>query len=90
VTSRNDNVDIIRGMALQAAAAVANGQGVHTEAKEDFDRERLKVRAFIGERSAMFTVNNIDVDHVQSDGAVRRKVERLIRDALAEITTTAR
>lgn len=85
MTSRKENVDFIRGMALQAAAAVANGEGVRTEAEEDFDREQLKVRVFIGERSARFTVNNVDVDYVQSDGAVRRKVERLIRDELAQI-----
>lgn len=59
---------------------------MHTEAEEDFDRELVKVRVSIGKRSTMFTVNNIDVDHVQSDSTVRRKVEGQIQDALAKIS----
>ena len=34
--SRKDNVDIIRGMVLAAAAARANGKAVNCEVSEDF------------------------------------------------------
>jgi len=54
VPSRKDNIDIIRGMALSAAAAVAKGEAVRTELEEDFANEQLKIRVSIGKRSAVF------------------------------------
>ena len=85
--SRKENIDIIHGMALAAAAARANGEAVSTEVREDFDNEQIKVRVRIGWRSAVFAVYNADVERVQSDRAVARKIERLIQGALAEIPT---
>jgi hypothetical protein len=85
VPSRKDNVDIIRGMTLAAAAARAKGEAVNVEIGEDFANEQLKVRVRIGKRSAVFAVYNGDVARVQGERAVARKVERLIQDALAEI-----
>ena len=82
--SRKDNIDIVRGMALAAAAAVAKGDAVHTEVTEDFANEQLKVRVRIGKRSAVFAVYNADVERVQGDRVVARKVERLIQETLAK------
>ena len=83
--SRKDNIDIVRGMTLAAAAARAKGEAVVTEVTEDFDNEQLKIRVRIGKRSAVFAVYNADVERVQGDRTVARKVERLIEEALAEI-----
>jgi len=85
VPGRKDNIDIIRGMALSAAAAMAEGDAVRTELTEDFANEQIKIRVHIGKRSAVFTVYNADVERVQGDRAVARKIEKLIGDALAEI-----
>jgi hypothetical protein len=85
VPSRKDNIDIIRGMVLAAAAARANGKAVNSEVTEDFANEQLKVRVVIGKRSATFVVYNADVERVQGDRAVARKVERLIQEALSEL-----
>jgi len=79
VPSRKDNIDIIRGMALSAAAAVAKGEAVRTELEEDFANEQLKIRVSIGKRSAVFAVYNADVERVQGDRTITRKVERLIQ-----------
>ena len=68
--SRKDNIDIVRGMALAAAAAKAKGEAVNTEVTEDFDNEQLKIRVRIGKRSAVFAVYNADVERVQGDRAV--------------------
>jgi len=86
VPSRKDNIDIIRGMALSAAAARAKGEAVRTELTEDFANEQLKIRVRIGKRSAVFTVYNADVERVQGERAVAQKIERLIGDALAKIS----
>ncbi len=85
VPSRKDNIDIIRGMALSAAAAIAKGEAVNTEVVEDFANEQLKVRVRIGKRSALFAVYNGDVERVQGDRVIARKVERLIQEALSEM-----
>jgi hypothetical protein len=85
VPSRKDNIDIIRGMALSAAAAVAKGEAVRTELEEDFANEQLKIRVRIGKRSAVFAVYNADVARVQGDRAIARKLERLIQETLAEL-----
>jgi hypothetical protein len=85
VPSRKDNVDIIREMALAAARARAGGEAVNAELGEDFANEQLKVRVRIGKRSTVFAVYNGDVERVQGDRAVVRKLERLIQDALSEI-----
>ena len=87
MSKRSDGVDAIREMAKAKAAAVANGFAVSAEVEDDFDHERLKVRVFMGEQSAVFHVNNIDVDYVLSDTPVRRKVERIIQDAVAELAS---
>ncbi len=83
--SRKDNIDIVRGMTLAAAAAGAKGEAVVTEVTEDFDNEQLKIRVRIGKRSAVFAVYNADVERVQGDRAVAKKLERLIEEALSEI-----
>jgi hypothetical protein len=85
VPSRKDNIDIIRGMALSAAAAMAEGDAVRTELTEDFANEQIKIRVRIGKRSAVFAVYNADVERVQGDRTVTRKVERLIQDALSDL-----
>jgi hypothetical protein len=85
VPSRKDNIDIIRGMALAAAAALAAGEAVSTEVREDFDNEQLQVRVFVGKRSAVFAVYNADVERVQDDRVVAQKVERLIHEALSDL-----
>jgi len=86
VPSRKDNIDIIRGMTLAAAAGVAQGEGVATKVEEDFANEQIKVRVRSGKRSAVFVVYNADVERVQSQAAVRRKVEGLIQEALAGLS----
>ena len=79
------NVDIVRGMALAAAEVRAKGDAVTTEVVEDFANEQLKVRVWIGRRSGVFAVYNADLERVQGDRTVARKVERLIQDELAGI-----
>jgi hypothetical protein len=85
VPSRRDNIDIIRGMTLSAAGALAKGEAVRTELEEDFANEQLRVRVFIGKRSAVFAIYNADVERVQGDRAVAQKVERLIHEALSRL-----
>jgi hypothetical protein len=85
VPSRKDNIDIVRGMALQAAAARFKDEAVSTGITEDFENEQVKVTVRIGKWSAAFAVYNADLERVQGDQAVYKKVERLIQDALAEI-----
>jgi len=85
VPSRKDNIDIIRGMALAAAAAVAKGEAVNTEVREDFDNEPLEVRVFIGNHSAVFRVNGADIDHLGGNGAVRMQVEPQVQGALSDL-----
>ncbi len=72
-------------MTLAEAAAVAGDQAVRTEMKDDFDIEQLKVRVFIGQRSTVITFADIDWDKVSGDETVRRKIERQIRAALADL-----
>ena len=85
VPSRKDNIDIVRGMALSAAAAVAKGDAVHTEVTEDFTNEQLKVRVRIGKRSAVFAIYNADVERVLGNQVVAREVEALIQGTLAKL-----
>jgi hypothetical protein len=72
-------------MALAAAGARAKGGAVTTEVTEDFANEQLKVRVWIGKRSVVFAVYNADLERVQGDRTIARKIERLIQDALADI-----
>ena len=83
--SRKENIDIIRGMTLAAAAAAAPGEAVNTQVTEDFPNEQIKVRVRVGKRSAVFAVYNGDVERVQGESAVMRKVEGLIHGALADL-----
>jgi hypothetical protein len=85
VPSRKDNIDIVRGMALSAAAARAKGEAIRTELTEDFANEQLKIRVRVGKRSAVLTVYNGDLERVQGDRTVARKVERLIQEALSDL-----
>jgi hypothetical protein len=86
VPSRKDNIEIIREMTLAAAAAAAApGEAVSTQVREDFANEQIKVRLRVGKRSGVFAVYNGDVERVQAQGAIRRKVEGLIRATLAEL-----
>jgi hypothetical protein len=81
---------MIRGMALAAAAAYQGTEGVRTqvELSDDFDPpELLKLRIFIGERSAVVAISGPDVARVRSDEAARRKVDRLIGAAVAGIAS---
>ena len=83
--SRKENIDIIRGMALAAAAAAAPSEAVNTEVTEDFPNEQVKVSVRVGKRSAVFAVYNGDVERVQGESAVMRKAEGLIQGALAQL-----
>ena len=83
--SRKDNIDVIRGMALSAAVAMAKGDAVRTGLEEDFANEQLKIRVSIGKRSAVFAVYNADVERVQGDRAIIQKVERLIQETLSDL-----
>ena len=59
---------------------------MRTEVRDQYDlTEPLQVRVFVGNRSAGFSVNGPDIDHVLSNNAVRMKVERLIQEALSEL-----
>jgi hypothetical protein len=60
------------------------GWGGTHGAEEDFANEQLKIRGFVGKRSAMFAIYNAGLERIQGDRAVARKVERLIQDALSE------
>jgi hypothetical protein len=72
-------------MALAAAGARAKGDAVTTEVTEDFANEQLKVRVWIGKRSAVFAVYNADLERAQGDRTVTRKIDRLIQAALSEL-----
>jgi len=89
MTDRQEATRLIRGMALAVAAGIAKkDEAVRTqvEVNDEFDPpELLKLRVFIGQRSTVVAVPGLDVDHVLSDEAVRRKVERLIVAAAAGI-----
>lgn len=82
---RKDNIDIIRGMTLAAAAAAAPGGAVNVPVKEDFPNEQIRVRVHVGKRSAVFAVYNGDVQRVRGETAVMGKVDGLIQAALAEL-----
>ena len=45
-----------------------------TEVTEDFVNEQLKVRIWIGKRSAVFAVYNADLERVQGDRTVAKKL----------------
>ena len=85
MNSRARSIDVIRGMLLSEASAVAGDEAVRTEVKDEFDTDRLKLRVFVGERSTVTTFEWIDADHVSTDDAVRGKILRQIRDALADL-----
>jgi len=85
VPSRKENIDIIRGMALAAAAGAAPSEAVNTEVTEDFPNEQIKVRLRLGKRSAVFAVYNGDVERVQGESAVMRKVKAAIQAALSDL-----
>ena len=72
MTDRMTNVEAIRGMALSAAAAIGGHGAVNSEVEDDFDREQLKVKVRVGQGTARFTVNNVDLDYVLSHRTVRR------------------
>lgn len=88
MNDRKTNMEAIRGMALSAGAAIAKDEAVSSQVEDDFDHERLKVKVRIGKRMATFTVDNIEVDHLLSDAAVRTRVERVIEDALKSLQPT--
>jgi hypothetical protein len=85
VPSRKENINIIRGMVLRAAAAMARNDAVGTDVHEDFANEQVRIRVHIGRQRAEFAVYNGDVERVQGSRAVARKIERLIQDELAKI-----
>jgi hypothetical protein len=85
VPTRKENINIIRGMVLRAAAALARTDAVGTDVHEDFANEQVKIRVHIGGQRAEFALYNADVERVQSSRAVALKIERLIQDALAKI-----
>ena len=72
---------MVRGMALSAAAAVANGKAVPTEMRE------WVVRVFIGTHSADVQLEGLDVDFVMSDRPTWQAVERRIGNALAQLSS---
>jgi hypothetical protein len=85
MTDRADRVDVVRGMALDEGAAISENEAARSEGKDGFDTERLKLRLFVDTRSTLVTVDNIDVDHVLGDAAVRQRVRDRIRIALSEV-----
>ncbi len=87
---RDEAIRVIRGLVLAEAAAQAGRDAVHTEDPvDDFDTEQVRIRVFIGQRSTLLSFEGIDGDHVQSDIAVWRKVERQIKDAVTDLQAGA-
>ena len=76
---------MVRGMALDEAAAISENEAARSEIKDDLDTERLTLRLFVVTRSTLVTADNIDVDHVLSDTPVRKRVRDRIRAALLEL-----
>jgi hypothetical protein len=90
VRNRDDAIEVIKGMALAAAADIARAdavrEAVRVEVKDEFDpSEPLKLRVFIGQRATAVSVEGWDVDHVLSNGAVYQRVTQHIKTTLAAV-----
>jgi len=79
-------VNVVRGMALSAAAAIAGNEAVRTQVTGEHDsRHPFGVRVFIGERSAVVRLDGIALDAVLKDRPTWAAVEVRIQSALAEL-----
>jgi hypothetical protein len=88
MSARTEAVELLCGVILAQAAALAGDESVRTEINDEITDEvdppeALKVRLFLGARSTVIAIDGRDVAHVRTDDAVRRKLERQVRDALA-------
>ncbi len=79
-------VNVVRGMALSAATAIAGNEAVRTQVTGEHDSPRpVGVRVFIGERSAVVSLDGIALDAMLKDRPTWAAVETRIQSALAEL-----
>ena len=81
-------VSLICGTVLALAASRAGGEAVRTEVVDVPDLERLELRLFIGQQSALISFAGIDVAKVLGDTGVRRAVEERTAEAIAALHAT--
>jgi RNase P protein component len=91
MADRATSIDIVRGMVLSEFAAVAGDREVDTDAQEEFDTERVKVKVFVSKQFvALLTFEGIDLDYVMGDATVRQKIQRQVREAASDFHATDR
>jgi len=79
-------VNVVRGMALSAATAIARNEAVRTQVTGEHDSPHLfGVRVFIGERSALVPLEGLALDAMLVDRPTWAAVEARIQSALAEL-----